>query len=815
MSFQRKRSRSAFEEDDLSSHRVGVAETLALLRDDDRSDEKKESAPTNGLKREANHNDDKAGGEWQVAQPKHKRKKSNRNKKQKQTGKGNYPEIGHSSHARLQTQVRIGDLQGLVLYILADGPSPQWCSVRHHAEIKKVVVLMVPGLEKSMFDGSTSLSELAESDKNIGEAATSSAIPKSRKPVSPDEYYPLPLHEKDLPETLKPMARMFPHIWPVKTPGDDRMNRMHSPMASMLQAAIPKNQEDKDKTAKGPGPPRGEKSWENQPQPITTFLATRDQFSDNDYVLHPALLSTDEEKESEVSRRQSESQTSEHGWADSSASSLTPEPPRSTYTKDTEKIDLTGGKRILALDCEMCMTGPNEFSLTRISYINWDGSVLFDSLVKPAKPITDYLTPYSGITAAMLEPITTTLADIQAKLLPLLTTDTILVGHSLNSDMNALQLTHPNLVDTSILYPHPRGPPLKSSLKWLSQKYLKEDIQKGGAKGHNSIEDARAALDLVKQKCQRGIKWGTAEATNESIFKRIGRSPKPGLPAGSEVQVPSRNTHNVTACVDWGVPARGYGASADICIGCSSDAEVVEGIKRAVRGDDDGKEIPGGGVEFVWARLRELEAVRGWWRSSKLKETDELRTNAIAGAEAETQVQADGIDAATSAENGSKEEDKNGQDLFAAAAVAHESVVAREPAAPFATNPFTTLNTTTSTPNTATINPSTASTPAILPTASTSPPTPTTLLHKTLTTTLTHLSQIHASLPPCTALVIYSGSGDPRELSRLQNMQAQFKREYATKKWDELSIKWTDVEEQELKQAARAAREGCGFVVVK
>jgi RNA exonuclease 1 len=33
--------------------------------------------------------------------------------------------------------------------------------------------------------------------------------------------------------------------------------------------------------------------------------------------------------------------------------------------------------------------------------------------------------------------------------------------------------------------------------------------------------------------------------------------------------------------------------------------------------------------------------------------------------------------------------------------------------------------------------------------------------------------------------------------------------------WDELSVKWTDTEEQALKNACQRAREGCGFMVVK
>lgn len=78
------------------------------------------------------------------------------------------------------------------------------------------------------------------------------------------------------------------------------------------------------------------------------------------------------------------------------------------------------------------------------------------------------------------------------------------------------------------------------------------------------------------------------------------------------------------------------------------------------------------------------------------------------------------------------------------------------------------------------------------------------------------LKAIYDVLPPCTAFIIYSGSGDPREMSRLSNMQVQFKKEYRTKKWDELSVRWTDVEEQGLKAAAKEAREGgLGFMTIK
>lgn len=79
------------------------------------------------------------------------------------------------------------------------------------------------------------------------------------------------------------------------------------------------------------------------------------------------------------------------------------------------------------------------------------------------------------------------------------------------------------------------------------------------------------------------------------------------------------------------------------------------------------------------------------------------------------------------------------------------------------------------------------------------------------------IRRIHSQLPPCTALVVLSGSGDPRAMSRLQAQRAQHKKEYHTPgiKWDQISVPWTDTEAQQLQQAVRRAREGIAFVAVK
>jgi RNA exonuclease 1 len=86
----------------------------------------------------------------------------------------------------------------------------------------------------------------------------------------------------------------------------------------------------------------------------------------------------------------------------------------------------------------------NDFNGTtlirRICVVNANLDVVYSSFVKPKNPITNYLTRFSGITKEMLEDVTTTLSDVQKALIEILPPDAILIGHSLNSDLTAMQV---------------------------------------------------------------------------------------------------------------------------------------------------------------------------------------------------------------------------------------------------------------------------------------------------------------------------------------------------------------------------------------
>uniref|UniRef100_A0A2R9BAE3 RNA exonuclease 1 homolog n=1 Tax=Pan paniscus TaxID=9597 RepID=A0A2R9BAE3_PANPA len=175
------------------------------------------------------------------------------------------------------------------------------------------------------------------------------------------------------------------------------------------------------------------------------------------------------------------------------------------FVKTFEK-ELSGDAHpgIYALDCEMSYTTYG-LELTRVTVVDTDVHVVYDTFVKPDNEIVDYNTRFSGVTEADLADTSVTLRDVQAVLLSMFSADTILIGHSLESDLLALKVIHSTVVDTSVLFPHRLGLPYKRSLRNLMADYLRQIIQ-DNVDGHSSSEDAGACMHLVIWKVREDAK---------------------------------------------------------------------------------------------------------------------------------------------------------------------------------------------------------------------------------------------------------------------------------------------------------------------
>ena len=218
----------------------------------------------------------------------------------------------------------------------------------------------------------------------------------------------------------------------------------------------------------------------------------------------------------------------------------------------------------VCFDCEMGYTTLG-MELIRLTATAWpDGKELLDVLVRPLGEVLDLNSRFSGVwpkhftdavpystngSATAINkgagdqewrlPMVNSPAEARELLFTHLTTTTPLIGHALENDLNSARIIHPMIIDTVMLYPHPRGLPIRHGLKMLVKKYLNKDIQMGGAQGHDSKEDARAAGELVRLKIMET--WKAMQADGWRVDDGDFHPPLPGRP------VPAREPRVIEA----------------------------------------------------------------------------------------------------------------------------------------------------------------------------------------------------------------------------------------------------------------------------
>ncbi|EUD67677.1 hypothetical protein C922_01862 [Plasmodium inui San Antonio 1] len=153
---------------------------------------------------------------------------------------------------------------------------------------------------------------------------------------------------------------------------------------------------------------------------------------------------------------------------------------------------------IYSIDCEMCETINKKKELTKITVVDAYMNIVYDSYVVPDNQITNYLTPYSGISESTLQNVHTKLKDVQENLKKIFNKKSILIGHSLENDFHALRIHHDHVIDTSVVYSNSAYCFLKPSLFNLCQRHLGITMKR--EKGHNSIDDAKISMFLALKK---------------------------------------------------------------------------------------------------------------------------------------------------------------------------------------------------------------------------------------------------------------------------------------------------------------------------
>ncbi|KAI0669119.1 hypothetical protein C8Q78DRAFT_1146802 [Trametes maxima] len=434
--------------------------------------------------------------------------------------------------------VGINDVRELVLHLAADGPPPSWVRVENPRSITKVVALLIPGLTPDVL-GLPPLPTSATTNPNIPIAVP---LPPAQSTEVGSSGVPF-------------ISSTFTYACPTRAPGDQ--TRMHSVLNAFFQGPVTGEEKKRRLTERLTSERAQEKS------PIR-YLLTAEQMIENGYPMPSYLAETFEKPE---------------GWVETKVAAV-----------DDSSLSPSSGDvpPIYAMDCEMCMTEEGK-QLARVCLIDYkSGIVLYDQLVKPGKPVVDYLTRWSGITEEALGKATATFEEVQSHILSVLsaTPTPVLLGHSLESDLNALKICHPRCIDTAIIFHHPRGRPLKPGLAWLTKKWCGREIQNRGEGGHDPEEDARACLDLLKKKVENGPGFGEFKVDMESIFERMSRA---------------RNGGVKTVVVDHGNPSAWHGQKATTCVACKSDDEVLNGLADSIESH-----------QFLFGRFTALADARGW-----------------------------------------------------------------------------------------------------------------------------------------------------------------------------------------------------------
>lgn len=412
--------------------------------------------------------------------------------------------VGHEAdidmHENFRVPLFMKDLQHLLLYALMGAKAPiepcRWCKFTKWSRLNGIVCLVIEGVGLKDFHEhrETEFSEIAKFLKFKLEF------------LSPSSYD----SKVAMDFSLIPVSQRQKEKLKQKYGGVERAIEQGSAYR-VLRSMFPMRKTVEDKDSK-------EKSFEDDKSLKLKLLLSINQMIDEGYPV--PLEGAMKEKYRHFVMTKSE------------------------YTEVTEDSPL------FSVDCEMCLTTAG-MELTRICVVNSKLETVYTTLVKPKNPIKNYLTRFSGISKDLLEDVTTTLDEVQKKIIEILPPDAILIGQSLHSDLCAMQMMHPYVIDTSVIYCITGCRTRKSKLSVLSKIFLGQEIQqeKGGSHvGHDPKEDADAAMKLVLLKLENGYTFGDV-LLDGTVPDRSKESENPSDEILSSTLFNHAKDNNQTVCI--------------------------------------------------------------------------------------------------------------------------------------------------------------------------------------------------------------------------------------------------------------------------
>ena len=170
--------------------------------------------------------------------------------------------------------------------------------------------------------------------------------------------------------------------------------------------------------------------------------------------------------------------------------------------------------RAIVLDCEMAGAGPSRtqdeiISLSVIDFFT--GATLLHTLVCPTKPVTDWRTAVTGVTAGMMaaavargEALRGGREAAVAALWGVVGRETVVVGHAVGHDLRALGVGFGRVVDSGVLAAEAAGTLSERKgvrqpvgLQRLCRELVGVRIREGGGGRHDSLEDVLATREVV------------------------------------------------------------------------------------------------------------------------------------------------------------------------------------------------------------------------------------------------------------------------------------------------------------------------------